>query len=84
MYYSEEELPTLLFVQLKRCSYCCGKTQHKLPNCRKKNKIPKAKWMINKLQMVQAKENTKEISAISWFNSNSVKQQIEKSLHKVS
>ena len=43
--------------------YCCGKSGHKSPQCRCKNK-PKDKWFINKVQFTQkSTENTNKTSA---------------------
>ena len=37
----DEPSPTLLFTQLDRKCYCCGKPGHKSPYCNKKDKIPR-------------------------------------------
>ena len=40
----------LSFAQMEGMCYCCGKSGHKSPNCRHKDKIPRNEWAINKLQ----------------------------------
>ena len=38
----------MTFAQLEGSCYCCGKRGHKSPQCKLKDKIPKAEWAINK------------------------------------
>ena len=51
----EQEVPEMSFAQMEGKCYCCGKPNHKSPNCCYKNK-PKSKWAINKMpEIVQAR-----------------------------
>ena len=47
-----EETFSLTFTQIEGKCYCCGKSGHKLPQCRFKNK-QKSKWFINNFQLTQ-------------------------------
>jgi hypothetical protein len=55
----DEEVTPLSFTQMEGKCYCCEKTGHKSPECRRKEKIPREEWAINKSQQqhVQSKSN---------------------------
>ena len=56
----EQDIP-LSFTQLEGVCYCCGKKDHKSPDCHNKDKIPQEEWAINKSKVshvqLQASEN---------------------------
>ena len=55
-----EDAPlSLTFTQIESRCYYCGKSGHKSPQCRFKDK-PKNKWCINKLQFTQKNKENKE------------------------
>ena len=57
----EEEAGTpeeMTFAQLEGACYCCGKKGHKSPQCKKKDKIPKAEWAINKTSATAFNQQT--------------------------
>jgi hypothetical protein len=43
----QEQSPELSFAQMENRCYCCGKANHKSPDCRDKDK-PRSEWAINK------------------------------------
>ena len=47
-----EDNLSLTFTQIEGNCYCCGKSGHKLPQCRYENK-PKPEWFINNGQLTQ-------------------------------
>ena len=46
----EDEKLSLSFAQLEGCCYCCGKPGHLSSHCRKRDKIPKEEWHVNKMK----------------------------------
>lgn len=46
-----EEKPEMSFANIEGKCYCCGKSGHKSPTCRLKDKIPKEDWAINKAKI---------------------------------
>ena len=56
-----EDAPlSLTFTQIEGRCYCCGKSGHKSPQCRFKDK-PKSKRFINKLQFTQKNQKKKRM-----------------------
>ena len=55
----KDEIPTLSFAQaevlakLEGKCYCCGKPNHKSPQCRNKDSIPRSEWAINKISATE-------------------------------
>jgi hypothetical protein len=49
----EEEVTPLSFAQMEGKCHCSGKPEHKSPECRSKEKIPREEWAINKSQQQQ-------------------------------
>ena len=47
-----EDYLSLTFTQIEGKCYCCGKSGHKSPQCRFKNK-PKPAWFSNNVQIAQ-------------------------------
>ena len=45
-----DKVLSLSFAQLEGICYCCGKKNHKFPNCCHKDK-PKSEWNVNKLKL---------------------------------
>ena len=56
-----EENPEMSFSQLDGKCFCCGKTGHKSPNCRWKDK-PKSEWVINKMKNQQQQQQQSHLS----------------------
>ena len=52
---NNEEPLSLTFTQIKGKCYCCGKSGHKLPQCRFKDTKPKSDWVTNTVQLTQSK-----------------------------
>ena len=48
----------MLFAMLEGKCYCCGKTGHKSPTCRLKDKIAKEDWAINKAKSNETEEQS--------------------------
>ena len=72
-----EDNLSLTFTQIEGKCYCCGKSGHKLPQCRFKNK-PKTEWFINNVQLTQKNKeitiksinDTEEIEETSLYSGN--------------
>jgi Reverse transcriptase (RNA-dependent DNA polymerase) len=50
---NKEEIPEMSFAMLEGKCYCCGKSGHKSPSCRLKDKTPKEEWAINKAKSTE-------------------------------
>jgi hypothetical protein len=66
----EDDSAVLSFAQLEGKCYCCGKPGHKLPDCNKKDKIPKPEWAINKSQQQFVQEQKTQTNSSSTASSN--------------
>lgn len=64
----KEEAPEMSFAMLEGKCYCCGKPNHKSPECRMKDKIPKEEWAINKAKSKEQSHAT--VSQIPVPNNN--------------
>jgi hypothetical protein len=53
--------------QLEGRCYCCGKPDHRSPDCQEKDKIPRKEWAINKVEAshFQVSENANMNNNIS-------------------
>ena len=49
--------PPLSFAQMEGKCYCCGKTDHKSPQCHHKSNTKREDWTINKTQMAHVKKS---------------------------
>jgi hypothetical protein len=58
----KEEKLELSFLQMEGKCYCCGKTNHKSPQCRFKSK-PKEEWYINVMKAKMEKEKSEQSHA---------------------
>jgi hypothetical protein len=54
----DDEVPALPFAQMEGKCHCCGKPEHRSPDFRQKDKIPKEEWVINKSQSYAAASAT--------------------------
>ena len=72
-----EDNLSLKFTQIKGKCYCCGKSGHKLPQCRFRNK-PKPEWFINDVQLTQ---KNKEIKMKSVHDTEETEETEETSLY---
>ena len=52
-----EEKLEMSFANIEGKCYCCGKSGHKSPTCRLKDKIPKEEWAINKAKAKEAQSH---------------------------
>jgi hypothetical protein len=70
---AKEVLPEMSFASIEGKCYCCGKTWQRSPACRHREKIPKARWAINKgkdkdkeSSFILSEAKQKEIFARGW------------------
>jgi hypothetical protein len=59
----DKESTPLLFVQMEGRCYCCGRPEHKSPDCRNKDKTPRDEWAIHKAQ--QHAESSSDAASLS-------------------
>ena len=74
----QREKVNISFAQMEQMCYCCGKTGHKSPQCRFRNKV---KWAINMSQQTNAqasKTASKTSKSMPVSNYNKLHKLIEK------